>query len=60
MVTQRIRLEQEGVAFRAGRVVLARHRWREAARASPVARAKSPSLGAPRGRAVRVAWSAWP
>ncbi len=29
MVTQRIRLEQEGVAFRAGRVVMARHRWRE-------------------------------
>jgi methylated-DNA-protein-cysteine methyltransferase related protein len=29
MVTQRIRLEQEGVAFRAGRVILARHRWRE-------------------------------
>ena len=28
MVTQRIRLEQEGVAFRAGRVVMARHRWR--------------------------------
>lgn len=27
MVTQRIRLQQEGVAFRAGRVVLARHRW---------------------------------
>jgi methylated-DNA-protein-cysteine methyltransferase-like protein len=30
MVTQRIRLEQEGVAFRAGRVVMARHRWRGA------------------------------
>jgi methylated-DNA-protein-cysteine methyltransferase related protein len=29
MVTQRIRLEQEGVAFRAGRVIMARHRWRE-------------------------------
>lgn len=28
MVTQRIRLEQEGVSFRAGRVVMARHRWR--------------------------------
>ncbi len=28
MITQRIRLEQEGVAFRAGRVLLARHRWR--------------------------------
>jgi methylated-DNA-protein-cysteine methyltransferase-like protein len=27
MLTQRIRLEQEGVGFRAGRVVLARHRW---------------------------------
>jgi alkylated DNA nucleotide flippase Atl1 len=29
MVTQRIRLEQEGVSFRAGRVVMARHRWRD-------------------------------
>lgn len=28
MLTQRIRLAQEGVAFRRGRVVLARHRWR--------------------------------
>jgi methylated-DNA-protein-cysteine methyltransferase-like protein len=28
MLTQRIRLEQEGVRFRRGRVVLARHRWR--------------------------------
>jgi methylated-DNA-protein-cysteine methyltransferase-like protein len=28
MLTQRIRLEQEGVAFRGARVVLARHRWR--------------------------------
>lgn len=27
MLTQRIRLEQEGVGFRAGRVPLARHRW---------------------------------
>jgi hypothetical protein len=27
MVTQRIRLEQEGVVFRAGRVLLTRHRW---------------------------------
>jgi methylated-DNA-protein-cysteine methyltransferase-like protein len=40
MVTQRIRLEQEGVAFRSGRVVMARHRWRE-----------SPAPG--RGRAGR-------
>jgi methylated-DNA-protein-cysteine methyltransferase-like protein len=32
MVTQRIRLEQEGVSFRAGRVVMARHRWRGGAR----------------------------
>src|SRR5262249_60607350 len=28
MVTQRIRLEQAGGAFRAGRGMLARHRWR--------------------------------
>lgn len=28
MLTQRIRLEQEGVRFRRGRVVLAAHRWR--------------------------------
>ncbi len=27
MITQRIRLEQEGVSFRQGRVVLRRHRW---------------------------------
>jgi methylated-DNA-protein-cysteine methyltransferase-like protein len=27
MLTQRIRLEQEGVRFRRGRVVLAAHRW---------------------------------
>ena len=31
MVTQRIRLAQEGVTFRAGRVVMARHRWRAGA-----------------------------
>jgi methylated-DNA-protein-cysteine methyltransferase-like protein len=30
MVTQRLRLEAEGVAVRAGRVRLARHRWRPA------------------------------
>lgn len=35
MVTQRIRLEHEGVAFRSGRVVLARHRWGMAAGAGP-------------------------
>lgn len=28
MVTQRILLEQEGVAVRRGRIALARHRWR--------------------------------
>lgn len=28
MLTQRIRLEQEGVTFRRGRVMLVRHRWR--------------------------------
>jgi methylated-DNA-protein-cysteine methyltransferase related protein len=28
MLTQRIRLEQEGVRFRRGRVVLSVHRWR--------------------------------
>jgi methylated-DNA-protein-cysteine methyltransferase-like protein len=28
MLTQRIRLEQEGVRFRRGRVLLAAHRWR--------------------------------
>jgi methylated-DNA-protein-cysteine methyltransferase-like protein len=32
MLTQRIRLEQEGVRFRRGRVVLAAHRWRPARR----------------------------
>jgi len=40
MLTQRIRLEQEGVAFRRGRVVLARHRWRAHGRA-PSRRAPS-------------------
>lgn len=34
MVTQRIRLEQEGVRVRRGRVALARHRWRGAPRAT--------------------------
>jgi methylated-DNA-protein-cysteine methyltransferase-like protein len=29
MLTQRIRLEQEGVRIRGGRVALGRHRWRE-------------------------------
>ena len=46
MVTQRIRLEHEGVAFRAGRVVLARHRWRPGPAAGPprrpVARGAAP------------------
>jgi methylated-DNA-protein-cysteine methyltransferase-like protein len=28
MLTQRIRLEQEGITFRRGRVALDRHRWR--------------------------------
>jgi len=32
MVTQRIRLEQEGVKFRRGRVVLPRFRWHAGAR----------------------------
>lgn len=32
MVTQRILLIREGVALRAGRVVLARHRWHRAGR----------------------------
>ena len=30
MLTQRLRLEAEGVALRSGRVALARHRWRPA------------------------------
>ena len=32
MLTQRIRLEQEGVLFRRGRVILTRFRWTAAAR----------------------------
>jgi len=32
MLTQRIRLEAEGVAFRRGRVVLRAHAWRSTAR----------------------------
>jgi len=43
MVTQRIRLEQEGVAFRAGRVMLARHRWRDERSAMPGSAGSSPS-----------------
>ena len=35
MVTQRIRLEQEGVVFRRGRVVLRRFRWDVAAAGRP-------------------------
>ena len=35
MMTQRIRLEQEGVVFRGGRVVLARFRWQGAAGRRP-------------------------
>jgi len=35
MMTQRIRLEQEGVVFRRGRVVLARFRWQGAAPRRP-------------------------
>jgi len=35
MMTQRIRLEQEGVVFRRGRVVLARFRWQGAAARRP-------------------------
>jgi methylated-DNA-protein-cysteine methyltransferase-like protein len=42
MVTQRIRLEQEGVSFRAGRVVMARHRWRVRARRARRTSAASP------------------
>ncbi|HSE94207.1 MAG TPA: hypothetical protein VLF19_12940 [Methylomirabilota bacterium] len=30
MLTQRLRLQAEGVALRRGRVALARHRWRPA------------------------------
>jgi methylated-DNA-protein-cysteine methyltransferase-like protein len=63
MVTQRIRLEQEGVAFRAGRVVLTRHRWLDGrpSRSAEGTRARSPSPGAPPGRVARVARArAWP
>jgi methylated-DNA-protein-cysteine methyltransferase-like protein len=61
MVTQRIRLEQEGVAFRAGRVVLARHRWREGApaRIANGACEASRSPGRLRGRVARIARGAW-
>lgn len=34
MLTQRLKLEAEGVALRRGRVTLARHRWRPASGAS--------------------------
>jgi len=37
MVTQRLRLEQEGVAVRRGRIRLDRHRWRGPRRARPLA-----------------------
>jgi methylated-DNA-protein-cysteine methyltransferase-like protein len=37
MVTQRIRLEQEGVRVRNGRVSLARHRWVSRRRRRPAA-----------------------
>jgi len=36
MVTQRIRLEQEGVAVRRGRVSLRRHRWAGRVRRGPL------------------------
>lgn len=54
MVTQRIRLEQEGVAFRAGRVMLARHRWRDG-RPSPPRRVGGSSSPAGR-RSPREGW----
>ena len=37
MVTQRIRLEQEGVVFRRGRVVMGRFRWQDGPRPRRVA-----------------------
>jgi methylated-DNA-protein-cysteine methyltransferase-like protein len=46
MVTQRIRLEQEGVTFRAGRVLLARHRWRHGDRGGARVRRQSVSAAA--------------
>jgi len=33
MMTQRIRLEQEGIVFRRGRVVMSRFRWQNGAAA---------------------------
>ena len=49
MVTQRIRLEQEGVTFRSGRVVMARHRWRDGAGAGR----HRPATRAPRSSGAR-------
>jgi len=55
MVTQRIRLEHEGVAFRAGRIVMGRHRWRgEASRGQPARAGRRISLAQrPAGAASR-------
>ena len=41
MVTQRIRLEQEGVAIRRGRVALPRYRWQGPPRSRPLALARA-------------------
>ncbi|HEY7540307.1 MAG TPA: MGMT family protein [Methylomirabilota bacterium] len=48
MVTQRIRLEQEGVEFRRGRVVMSRFRWDRGARnghATPRSARRRPRRG---------------
>jgi methylated-DNA-protein-cysteine methyltransferase-like protein len=42
MVTQRIRLEQEGVAFRRGRVVMSRFRWQDGAGRRRIAAVSAP------------------
>ena len=50
MVTQRIRLEQEGVVFRRGRVVLSRFRWNGGAVGRRAAARASGRRGSPAGR----------
>jgi methylated-DNA-protein-cysteine methyltransferase related protein len=67
MLTQRIRLEQEGVVFRRGRVVMSRFRWHGGATGRRIAAPQAvagpqcepqsrPGAGAPRPEASDTRW----
>jgi hypothetical protein len=58
MVTQRIRLEQEGVEFRRGRVVLSRFRWNGGAAGRRAAAPAAGRRGSPAGRGAPL-FRAW-